>query len=44
MFVAAVIITTVQAMMGRDFSSVSSRAKAAGGGGGSVFVPEVLIT
>jgi hypothetical protein len=43
MFISAVIITTVQAMMGKDFSSVSSRAKA-GGGGGSVFVPEVLIT
>lgn len=43
MFISAVIITTVQAMMGRDFSSVSSRAKA-GSSGGSVFVPEVLIT
>lgn len=43
MFIAAVIITTVQAMVGRDFSSVSSRAKA-GSSGGSVFVPEVLIT
>lgn len=44
MFISAVIITTVQAMVGRDFSSVSSRAKAAGGGGGGIFVPEVLIT
>lgn len=43
MFISAVIIITVQVMMGRDFSSISSRAKA-GGGGGSVFVPEVLIT
>lgn len=43
MFISAVIITTVQAMMGKDFSSVSSKARA-GSSEGSVFVPEVLIT
>ena len=43
MFISAVIITTVQAMMGKDFSSVSSKARA-GSSKGSVFVPEVLIT
>lgn len=37
--ILAVIITMVQAMMGKDFRDVSSRAKA-----GSVYVPEVIIT
>lgn len=44
MFIAAVIITTVQAMMGKDFSNITSRARASGGGAGGVYVPEVLIT
>lgn len=43
MFIAAVIITTVQAMMGKDFSSVTSKARS-GASGGGVFVPEVIIT
>lgn len=43
MFISAVIITTVQAMVGKDFSNITSKARA-GSSGGSVFVPEVLIT
>lgn len=41
-FISAVIITTVQAMFGKDFGS---SAKSRGGGGmGSVFIPEITIT
>lgn len=44
-FIAAFVITTVQAMMGKDFSSKADRiSKAAGGGQGYVYMPEVIIT
>ena len=42
MFVSVLIITTVQVMMGKDFSRVSSKARA--GSGGSIFVPDIIIT
>lgn len=43
-FIAAVIITTVQAMMGKDFSSKTDRIKTAGTGGeGSVYMPDIEI-
>ena len=47
MFVAAFIIVTVQAMLGKDFSSSSSRGSSRGLGGdagGIPYIPEVIIT
>lgn len=43
MLVAAIIITTVQVIAGKDFSSKGG-SKGSGGGGGGVFMPEVIIT
>jgi hypothetical protein len=46
-FISAFVITTVQAMLGKDFgsSAKSSSSRRGGGGGmGGVFIPEITIT
>lgn len=45
-FITAVIITTVQAMFGKDFSSSGRNIKnrASDGRSGSVYIPDVIIT
>ena len=42
MLLTAIIVTTVQVIMGKDFSSKSGRGS--GGGNGGIFIPEVIIT
>lgn len=42
-FIAAVVITTVQAMLGKDFSS-SGRSRRGIGGNAGVYIPDVIIT
>jgi hypothetical protein len=44
MFVAAFIIVSVQAMLGKDFSSRGSSRGRGGDAGGIPYVPEVIIT
>lgn len=44
MLLVAIVITTVQVIMGKDFSSGSGGRGRGGGGGGGVFMPEVIIT
>ena len=45
MFVLAVVVVTIQAMFGRDFSSHSRGGRGRGSGGaGSVYVPDIEIT
>ena len=45
-FISAFVITTVQAMLGKDFgsSAKSSSSRGGGGGMGGVFIPEITIT
>lgn len=42
-FVAALIVTTVQAIFGKDFTNEGKSGRGLGGGG-QVYVPEVIIT
>ena len=45
MFVVAFVITTVQAMFGKDFSAKEDRISKAGGmGSGGVYMPDIIIT
>lgn len=44
MALVAVAVVTLQAMFGADFSSSSRGHRGSGGGGGSVFMPDVEIT
>ncbi len=43
-FISALIITTVQAMFGKDFSSINPSYRGGGGGAGGVYIPEITIT
>lgn len=43
-FIAAVIIVTVQAMLGKDFSSSGKGSKHSIGGNAGVYIPDVIIT
>lgn len=42
-FIVAVIITTVQAMLGKDFSS-NRKGHGIGGGNANVYIPDIIIT
>ena len=43
-FIAAVVITTVQAMMGKDFSSSGKGGRGLAGNNAGVYIPDVIIT